>query len=81
MFVVRRIRVPASLIRVTDYVFYGGTVVKIGKSRTRGLFPKSYIHLTFYTGTEYVDFTVESHIPVDIERVSEQVAQQTKEIK
>lgn len=70
---------PAKLIRIGDYVPMGGWVVGMSKSRTKGLFPKSYINLTFYTGDDYVDFTVESHIPVDVERIYEQVAHTLKE--
>lgn len=78
---VRSILVPAKLIRIGDYVPMGGWVVKIRKSGTRGLFPKSHITLTFCTGDDYVDYTVESHIPVDVERIYEQVARTTKEKK
>lgn len=76
---VRSILVPAKLIRVGDYVPMGGWVIEISKSGTRGLFPKSYITLTFYTGDDYVEFTTEAHIPVNVERIYEQVAQINKE--
>lgn len=66
---------PAKLIRKGDFVPFGGWVVGIKKSGTKGLFPKSYITLTFYTGGEYVDFTTEAHIPVDVERIYGQIAQ------
>lgn len=75
MDIVRQIRVPVRLIRLTDFVPFGGWVVDIRQHRTGGLFPKSYVTLTFYTGEKYVDFTVEDHLPIDIERVDEQVAQ------
>jgi len=78
---VRSILVPAKLIRIGDYVPMGGWVMKIKKSGTKGLFPKSYITLTFYTGEDYVDFTTEAHIPVDVERIYEQVARNIKEKK
>lgn len=81
MEVVRSILVPAKLIRIGDYVPMGGWVMKIKKSGTKGLFPKSYITLTFYTGEDYVDFTTEAHIPVDVERIYEQVARNIKEKK
>lgn len=60
---------PAKLIRIDDYVPMGGWVKSIRKRRTGGLFAKSYITLTFYTGEDYVDYTTESHIPVDVERI------------
>lgn len=75
---VRSILVPAKLIRVGDYVPMGGWVISISKSGTKGLFPKSYITLTFYTGGTYVDFTTEAHIPVDVERVYKQIANTTR---
>lgn len=81
MVIVRRTRVPANLLRKDDYVFHGGIIVAIEKSRTGGLFPKSYIHLTFYTGEDYVKFTTEDHFPVDIERKYEEVTSTTKEKK
>jgi hypothetical protein len=70
---VRSIVVPAKLIRVGDYVPFGGFVKAIKKSRTTGLFPKSYITLTFYTGDDYVDYKTEAHIPVDVERIYERI--------
>lgn len=76
---VRSIVVPAKLIRIGDYVPYGGWVVKIRKSGTTGLFAKSYITLTFNTSDDYVEFTTEAHIPVDVERIYEQVAHISKE--
>lgn len=72
---------PARLIRVGDYVPMGGWVMSISKSGTKGLFPKSYITLTFNTGDDYVDFTTEAHIPVDVERIYEQIAHSNKEKK
>jgi len=81
MDIVRSILVPAKLIRVGDYVPMGGWVTTIRKSGTKGLFPKSYITLTFYTGDDHVDFTTEAHIPVNVERIYEQVAQTTRRIK
>jgi len=71
---VRSILVPAKLIRVGDYVPMGGWVIAISKSGTRGLFPKSYITLTFYTGVDIVDFTTEDYIPVNVERIYKQIA-------
>jgi hypothetical protein len=59
----------------------GGWVMSISKSGTKGLFPKSYITLTFNTGDDYVDFTTEAHIPVDVERIYEQIAHSNKEKK
>lgn len=53
----------------------------IKKSRTKGLFPKSYITLTFHTSDDYVDFTMEAHIPFNVERTYEQVAHAKKEKK
>ena len=74
-------QVPAKLIRFNDYVPYGGFVKDIKESRTGGLFPKWYITLTFFTGDDYVDYTTEAHIPVDVERIYEQVAHSNKEKK
>ena len=73
--------VPAKHIRVGDFVPMGGWVTAIRKSGTTGLFPKSYITLTFYTGEDMVDFKTEAHIPVDVERIYEQVAHTNKEKK
>jgi hypothetical protein len=73
MWNVRQIRVPAELIRVGDYVPLGGWVTKIVKSRTKGLFPKRYVTLTFLWGHDLIDYTVEDHLPVDIERSYEQI--------
>lgn len=53
----------------------GGWVLAISKSGTTGLFKKSYIHLTFRTGPDIVEFTTEAHIPVDVERIYTQVTQ------
>ena len=78
---VRSILVPAKLIRITDYVPNGGWVVKISKSGTKGLFPKSFVTLTFYTGDDYVDFITEAHIPIDVERIYKQVTNTIKEKK
>ena len=75
---VRSILVPAKLIRIGDYIPMGGWVMAIRKSGTKGLFPKSYITLAFNTGD---DFTMESHIPFDVERIYEQVAHPNKEKK
>lgn len=72
---------PAKLVRVGDYVPMGGFVTGIRKSRTGGLFPKSYVTLTLYTGDDYVNYTVESHIPVDVERIYEIITRNTKEKK
>lgn len=70
---------PAKHIRVGDYVPMGGWVIAISKSRTKGLFPKSYITLTFYTGDDYVEFTSEDYLIFDVERIYEQVARTLKE--
>ena len=78
---VRSILVPAKLIRVGDYVPFGGWVCKVEKSGTKGLFAKSYITLTFYTGSDVVDFTTEFHIPVNVERIYKVVASPIKEKK
>lgn len=78
---VREIVVPANMLRETDYVPLGGWIVDIKKSRTTGLFPKSYITLTFYTGGKYVEFTTEAHMPFHIERVYELVARAKEQKK
>lgn len=70
---------PAKLVRIGDYVQWGGFVIATRKSRTGGLFPKSYTTLTFYTGDDVVDFTMEDHMPFDVERIYEQVAHTLKE--
>jgi len=70
---VRSVVVPAKLIRVGDFIPFGGWVKAVAKSGTTGLFPKRLVTLTFYTGEDYVDYTVEAHIPVDVERIYEQV--------
>lgn len=74
MYVTQKIQVPAKLLRLSDYVPYGGVVVRLKKSTTMGLFPKSYITATFYTkDLTYVDFTTESHIPINVERTRTQI--------
>lgn len=72
---VRQAVVPAKLIRVGDYVPMGGWVTAIKYSRATGLFPKRYVTLTFLTGPDLVDYKVESHIPVNIERIYERVVE------
>lgn len=81
MYNVRKTRIPARRVRLCDYVPHGGSVVEIREHHTGGLFPKHYTTLTFYTGEAYVEYTVESHIPVDVERTYEQITHTVKEKK
>ena len=72
---VRESIVPAKFIREGDFVPYGGWVTYIVRHGTNGLFPKRYVTLTFFTGDDYVEFTTEDFMPVNIERIEERLAQ------
>lgn len=71
MDIVREILVPAKLLRVGDFVPFGGWVDKTVRNRTKGLFSEELITVTFFTGEGYVDYTMKGYLPVNVERIYE----------